>query len=100
MKQQGYRGMVVTDFDGTIYTSGKTIHPHDLETLKNLKKNGFVRVIATGRSMQSLYRAVDSSFPVDYVIFSSGAGVLDLKRGKLLRRQVFSAGETVNICRR
>jgi len=100
MNKKKYRGMVVTDFDGTIYTSGKKIHPNDLDTLRKLEKNGFVRVIATGRSMQSLYRALDSSFPVDYVVFSSGAGVLDLKKEKLLCRRVFSSGETVDICRR
>lgn len=92
--------MVVTDFDGTIYYHDTNFHPRDLETLRLIEGQGFVRVIATGRSMQSLERVIDSSFPVDYVVFSSGAGVYDLKKEELLLRRVFSAEETVDICRR
>jgi len=94
------RGMVVTDFDGTIYHKDSSFHPKDMDTLHRLSEQGFVRVIATGRSMQSLNKVIDSSFPVDFVVFSSGAGVYDLKNEKLLRRQVFSAEETVEICRK
>jgi len=59
-----------------------------------------VRVLATGRSLQSLYRAIDSSFPVDYVVFSSGAGVYELRREELLKRTVFSAEHTEELCQR
>jgi hypothetical protein len=100
MGTQTYRGMVVTDFDGTIYHKGDSFHPRDLKTLRRLGALGFVRVIATGRSMQSIEEVIDRSFPVDYVVFSSGAGVYDLEKGELLLRRVFSAGETVGICRR
>lgn len=100
MGKKEYRGMVVTDFDGTICHQDNRFNPRDLETLRRIKSRGFVRVIATGRSMQSLERVIDSSFPVDYVVFSSGAGVYDLKRGELLLRRIFSAEETVDICRR
>jgi len=92
--------MVVTDFDGTIYSRKGSIHPRDLRTLTELEAGEIIRVIATGRSMESLYRVMDPAFPVDYVVFSSGAGVFDLKRQKLLRRTVFSAAETGRICGR
>ena len=45
-----------------------------------------VRVIATGRSLYSLNRAVDSSLPIDYIIFSTGAGVIKYPEGDLLRK--------------
>jgi len=95
-----YRGMVVSDFDGTIYDKTIGFSKEDLSTLKTLKKINYVRVLATGRSLQSLYRAIDSSFPVDYVVFSSGAGVYELRREELLKRTVFSAEHTEELCRR
>ncbi len=92
-------GMVVTDFDGTIFSHGGSFHPEDLESLRRLGEAGYVRVIATGRSLESLYRAIDRSFPVDYIVFSSGAGVYHLKGQELLRRTIFTSRETMRICR-
>lgn len=99
-KKKSPQGMVVSDFDGTIFPHGGGFHRRDLATLERLGGEGFIRVIATGRSMESLYRAVDRDFPVDYVVFSSGAGVFDMRRNELLRRTVFSAADTVDISRR
>ncbi|MCF7913958.1 MAG: Cof-type HAD-IIB family hydrolase [Spirochaetaceae bacterium] len=95
-----YRGMVVSDFDGTLYDKTNGFTNEDIKTLETLEKRNYVRVLATGRSLQSLYRAVDSSFPVDYVVFSSGAGVYELRREALLKRTVFSAHQTQQLCRR
>ena len=95
-----YRGMVISDFDGTIYDKENGFYNEDIDTLKTLIKRNYVRVLATGRSLQSLYRAIDSSFPVDYVVFSSGAGVYDLRMEELLKRTVFSAEHTEELCQR
>jgi len=78
-------GMLVTDFDGTLRNTRKTIGERDLATLRRLGREGYVRTIATGRSLHSLFRAIDGSFPVDYVLFSSGAGVLDFARNRIIR---------------
>ena len=94
-----YRGMIVSDFDGTLYDKLKGCAAQDISTLHTLEEN-YVRVLATGRSLKSLYRAVDSSFPIDYVVFSSGAGVYHLKDEELLRRVVFSSEQTAQLCRR
>jgi hydroxymethylpyrimidine pyrophosphatase-like HAD family hydrolase len=94
-----YNGMVVSDFDGTLYDKLSGFAPQDLSTL-NALDHKYVRVLATGRSLKSLYRVVDSSFPIDYVVFSSGAGVYYLKDEELLRRVVFSAEQTEQLCRR
>lgn len=95
-----YSGMIVSDFDGTLYDRLNGFTERDLTTLKELRQKNYLRVLATGRSLQSLYRAVDSSFPVDFVVFSSGAGVYHLKKKELLRRVVFSAEQTEQLCRR
>ncbi len=79
------KGLFVTDLDGTLFRSDRTASEKDLDTLTALGDMGIVRVIATGRSLYSLNRADGLNLPVDYVIFSTGAGILRLSDRKLLR---------------
>ena len=80
----------VTDFDGTLLSDTRRIDPRDMETLKRLQDLKVVTAIATGRSFFSFFRALDqmmchpSDLPVDYLIFSTGAGIYDLNNGNLL----------------
>ena len=69
----------VTDFDGTLYTDSHEVGKKDIETLEMLGSAGIVRVIATGRSLYSSYRVIPKDFPIDYLVFSSGAGIIDWK---------------------
>lgn len=85
-ESQEYKGLFITDFDGTLLRSDRTLADKDLETLQQLGDMNIVRVIATGRSLYSLNRAVDSSLPIDYIIFSTGAGVIKYPEGDLLRK--------------
>jgi len=83
---QNYKGLFITDFDGTLLRTDRTLDEKDLETLEKLGRMNIVRVIATGRSLYSLNRAVDSSLPIDYIIFSTGAGIMKYPEGNLLRK--------------
>ncbi len=83
---QNYKGLFITDFDGTLLRTDRTLAEKDLETLERLGRMNIVRVIATGRSLYSLNRAVDSSLPIDYIIFSTGAGIMKYPEGNLLRK--------------
>jgi len=76
--------LVATDLDGTFLRNDKSISKENLETLKFLGEKGIYRVIATGRNLKKTMEVVDSSVPFDYVVFSSGAGVYDLKQDKLI----------------
>ncbi|MBN2415960.1 HAD family phosphatase [bacterium] len=76
--------MVITDLDGTLLNSEAAVSDRDRRTLELLGERGIVRVIATGRSYFSLQRVVPADFPVDYVICSSGAGILDWRDKTLL----------------
>lgn len=78
--------MVVTDLDGTLMRSDRTVGPRDLETLDALGRAGVVRVVATGRSLYSAQLALEADFPIDYLIFSTGAGVVDWASKSLLTR--------------
>lgn len=80
--------MFVTDFDGTLYHRDLGIHEKDLEALGRLRGAGVVTVLATGRSFGSLARLVkrhEIHIPVDYLVLSSGALILEnLEKNPLL----------------
>lgn len=76
------KALFVTDFDGTLYRGDGRIHPGDMEALHALRNAGVTRAIATGRSLESYRHTADRfRLPVDFVLFSSGAGLLDTKTG-------------------
>ena len=76
--------IIFTDLDGTLYHQEKGFNPKDIESLKYLKTKGVVRVLATGRNLLSVDSVIDSDFPIDYLIFSTGAGIMEWKRRELL----------------
>ncbi|MEW5816359.1 MAG: HAD hydrolase family protein, partial [Spirochaetota bacterium] len=79
-----YSGMVITDLDGTLLQSDRTISAFDLSTLKNLKKRQVLRVIATGRNLYSSFSVLPPDFPIDMLVFSTGAGILDWQKKEIL----------------
>ncbi|MBF0234953.1 MAG: HAD-IIB family hydrolase, partial [Desulfamplus sp.] len=85
--------MFVTDLDGTLFTDDKRIDAIDLDALKYLGKVGIVRAFATGRSLYSFQKAVKKmgfdpsckDLPVDYVLFSTGAGIMECESGNIIK---------------
>lgn len=77
--------MVVTDLDGTLLRDDKTISNADRTVFEKLGQKGIVRVAATGRSLFSVANVIPDDFPFDYVVFSTGGGVLDYKTRKILK---------------
>ncbi len=80
------RGLFITDFDGTLLRSDRAFSDIDLDALEQLGELGIIRTIATGRSLYSFNKAAVGDLPVDFVIFSMGAGVLQQAGGKVVRR--------------
>ena len=84
--------LFITDFDGTLLTDDKTISHEDIKTLEMLRLRKIVTAIATGRSVYSFEKALkdigmdrgDNPLPVDYVIFSTGAGIMEFPGGKVI----------------
>lgn len=76
--------MVVTDLDGTLLNSAQQVSSDDLNTLYSLGNQGVIRVIATGRSPFSFQRIMPADFPVDYLVFSSGAGIMNYHTKEIL----------------
>ncbi len=95
--------MFITDFDGTLLSDNKTIRNADLETLAALRRRNIVTAIATGRSLFSFNRALDqigvtpNDLAVDYLIFSTGAGIQDMNRQKNMLSHALSKREIFKI---
>jgi len=89
--------MVVTDLDGTLLQPDQTISPRDYQTLLQLGKAGICRVIATGRSLFSAQMALADDLPLDYLIFSSGAGIVDWKSKQILFSRCLDAKDVGEI---
>lgn len=85
--------MVVTDLDGTLLRSDRTAGEANLAALERLGRHGVLRVIATGRSLYSARLALPPSFPIDYLIFSTGAGIVDWPKQTLIRSRSLDAPE-------
>lgn len=77
--------LFATDLDGTIHTRDKGFVQKDIDALQQMGEKGIVRVIATGRTLNSAQNVIPEDFPVDYLVFSSGAGVYDRKADELLQ---------------
>ena len=91
--------MVVTDLDGTLLQSDQSISPTDKETLERLGNIGVCRVAATGRNLFKVRQVLNVNSPFDYVIVSSGAGIMDWKSQQLIRAMsipAFTTGEIIH----
>jgi hydroxymethylpyrimidine pyrophosphatase-like HAD family hydrolase len=92
------RGLFIVDFDGTLLRSDRTFAEIDLEALQQLGERGIVRAIATGRSLFSFNRACISNLPLDFVIFSMGAGILQYGGSEIVRQTSLEAHEVERAC--
>lgn len=76
--------IIATDLDGTILPHGGRVSRKDMDTLRMLGNRGVVRVLATGRSFYAILQNLPRTFPVDYLIFSTGVGVMNWKTGEII----------------
>jgi hypothetical protein len=86
-------GLFISDLDGTLLRSDRTFSETDLGSLQRLGQRGVVRVVATGRSIFSFNKVATAGLPVDYVVFSTGAGVAEHPGGRIVRSASLEAGE-------
>jgi Cof subfamily protein (haloacid dehalogenase superfamily) len=91
-------GLFIMDFDGTLLRSDRTFSGIDIDALERLGKKGIIRTIATGRSLYSFNTVAVSDLPVDFVIFSTGTGVLQQDEGKIIRSVSLESHEVERIC--
>jgi Cof subfamily protein (haloacid dehalogenase superfamily) len=77
--------IVFTDMDGTLLDDSYAVSQANRSAFERLGRLGIVRAVATGRSLYAVRRRLPLDFPVDYVVCSSGAGVVDWRNQQLLR---------------
>ena len=83
--------LVATDLDGTLFSSKQTCSAANLAALRMLGECGVIRIIATGRSIYSARKVLPLDMPIDYLVFSSGAGVMEWPTQQMLRVAHLSA---------
>jgi len=79
--------IVISDLDGTLLPAQGEVSEFDLRTLNKLKEKEAVRVIATGRNLYSALSVLPDDFPIDFLIFSSGAGIYNWEKKELIFSQ-------------
>lgn len=105
MKEDMNASLFVTDLDGTLLRDDKTISQEDMEALGYLKAKGVVTAIATGRSLYSLQKVMApmgflsaGTLPFDYIIFSTGAGIMTYPGCRILKKLSLGSDDVVDIC--
>jgi Cof subfamily protein (haloacid dehalogenase superfamily) len=76
--------ILFTDLDGTLLNSDGLVSTTNRNCMEDLGRRNIIRVIATGRSFYSYNKVIGKDFPADFLVFSTGAGILDLKTGDLI----------------
>ena len=92
--------LVATDLDGTLLDSVARLGRAHRCALEALGRAGTVRVVATGRSLYSARTVMPTDFPIDYLVFSSGAGVTSWADGRLLRSRAMAPGTVSDLIAR
>ncbi len=85
-----YKAAVI-DLDGTLLNDDRKVGTKDLRTLGDLGKKNILRIIATGRSLYSTGEVLPSDFPVDYLIFAAGAGIMNFKTKEIIKTHFIQA---------
>ena len=94
---QKYKGLVLTDLDGTFLNTTGGINEANLQALKKLHDNGIARAVCTGRTLNSAREVVPCGLPFDFLVFSSGAGISDFSKDNILSRHSLVAEDIINL---
>lgn len=90
---------IITDLDGTILPKGGRISLETQAALQEIGRKGTIRIIATGRNLFAARKVLPEDFPIDYLVFSSGAGILRWHDKQILSTHHLSPEETRKIAR-
>jgi hypothetical protein len=92
--------MWVSDLDGTLLEKNGRISQANLEVFRKLGREKVIRVIATGRNLFSFTRVLPpESLPLDYLVFATGTGILDIQSRELIYRKCFAQDDVIRIGR-
>jgi len=84
--------LVALDYDGTLAQPNSKVADAEIQALHELGKKQIIRVVATGRSLFSADEVMKPELPIDYLVFSSGVGVMHWKSRKIIHRNDLDMG--------
>lgn len=90
---QNYKGLMLTDLDGTFLNETGKINMENIEALKLLGKHKVARAACTGRTLNSAREVVARNLPFDFLVFSSGAGICNFADDKVICRHEITQPE-------
>ncbi|MFP4664602.1 MAG: HAD-IIB family hydrolase [Bacteroidales bacterium] len=91
--------IIALDYDGTLAQTNGRVGETEISALEKLGKSGIIRVVATGRSLFSADEVMQAELPIDYLVFSSGVGIMHWPERNILAKNsldVNKAGEIIN----
>lgn len=80
----------ITDMDETLTHQGE-IPIGNIDALIKAKQSNITNIIATGRNFYSAQKLIQKEFPIDYLIFSMGIGIVDWKNQEFLLKNRLEA---------
>ena len=87
----------ITDLDGTILPKGGVLSQETVQAFQAAKNRNCTCIIATGRNLYSTLRDIPEDLPLDYLVFSSGAGILRWADRKIIFTRHLSQQESRDI---
>ena len=75
---------VFTDLDKTLLRNNGTFSKANLKAMEDLSKNNVLLIIATGRNILSAKKVLTDEHCFDYLMFSSGAGIINWRNKEMI----------------
>ncbi len=76
--------IVITDLDRTLLRDDNALSKGNFKALKKLQNKKIIVAVATGRNIYSAKRVLSNNIPIDFLIFSSGVGIIDWKTKNII----------------
>lgn len=93
------KGLIVSDFDGTLLTSRNTILPQVKSAISEYVQAGGIFAVCTGRMLASILPRVRELGLKGLVIAYQGTVIADIESGKIIKQGGYSARDAADVCR-
>ena len=89
--------MLITDLDRTLLRDDNSVSAENYEALKRFRKKGNLIAVATGRNIFSVNQVLKDDFPIDFLIFSSGVGIMNWAKKKIIYENHLNENEIKSV---
>lgn len=90
--------MVISDFDGTLFRSDRTVSEESRHAIARFVENGGIFAISTGRTLQSILPVAREMGLKGIVACFNGSVIADIETGNVLMERRHTVEDTVEIC--